>query len=408
MSKSTYGEIFCKKRWAYLFLSMAIMLCLGTVYSWSVFRKPLEELFHIGFTQSGLPYMLSLAVYSVFMLLSGRYVNQCNPRIVITIGAILIGFGWLLSSFATNIYVLTITYGGIIGAGVGIAYGVPMHVIAKLFPERKGFAVGLVLTGFGLSPLVTAPLATYLIDHYGMRKTFWILGISFGVILPILAYPFQYMKFVNNNKTENLSNILDFKNETKTVDMIKSNNFRLLYFNFVIGTMIGLMFIGITSNVGIKLIKTSPGKVTLLISFFAIFNAMGRPVFGWITDKFSTRKAIWISYLFIFTAAIMMLLAKEGSLILYIIAFSIFWFNLGGWLAIAPTSTLAMFGTKYYSQNFGVMFTAYGIGAIIGVLVSGFLVDSFRNYDVIFYFVMVLCIVGILSSKFVKVETTLR
>ena len=74
-------------------------------------------------------------------------------------------------------------------------------------------------------------------------------------------------------------------------------------------------------------------------------------------------------------------------------------FNLGGWLAIAPTSTLAMYGTNNYSQNFGVIFTAYGIGAIIGVLASGLLIDIFQNYHSIFYFVIGLCSIGLVSSQ---------
>jgi len=87
------------------------------------------------------------------------------------------------------------------------------------------------------------------------------------------------------------------------------------------------------------------------------------------------------------------------SLVLFIIAFSIFWFNLGGWLAIAPTSTLDMYGTKHYSQNYGVVFTAYGIGAIIGVLSSGAIMDILQSYNSIFYFVIGLCITGILLSQ---------
>ncbi|MEG0774603.1 hypothetical protein [Clostridium sp.] len=84
---------------------------------------------------------------------------------------------------------------------------------------------------------------------------------------------------------------------------------------------------------------------------------------------------------------------------LYIIAFSIFWFNLGGWLAIAPASTLGLYGTKYYSQNYGVMFTAYGIGAIIGVYTSGMLKDTFGSYQAVFYFIIASCIVGMLLSQ---------
>jgi len=391
------------QRWIYVILGIIIMMCLGTVYSWSVFRLPVERAFDIGSTQSGFPYMVSLAFYSFFMFLTGKYLDKYNPRIIISIGAFLVALGWMLSAYAPNIYVLTITYGVIIGAGVGIAYGVPMTIVSKWFPEKKGLVVGIVLIGFGLSPLITAPLARNLIESYGITKAFLTLGISFGVIIPLLSYPFRYPTELENKSLETSSVLRKHVNDMDTSKMIKSKNFKGLYFNFIIGTMIGLMIIGMTSNVGVQLIKLSPKTVALLMSIFAIFNGVGRPIFGLITEKFSLRKAMLISYGLIIIAALLMLIAKEGSLGIFGIAFSILWFNLGGWLAIAPTATMQMYGTKHYSQNYGVVFTAYGIGAIMGVLTSGLLMDILANYNSIFYFIIGLCIVGmILSQRIMK------
>ena len=395
------SNISPRLRWAYLLLGFLIMMCLGTVYSWSVFRSPIEELYDLSFTQSGLPYMTSLGFYALCMFITGKYLDKHSPRLIITIGTILVAIGWILSSYAPNIFVLTISYGVIIGAGVGIIYGAPITIIAKLFPEKRGLAGGLLLTGFGLSPLLTAPIAESLIENYGVTNTFFILGISFGIILPILAYPFGYIDDTNNSNLFSITSTQNCINDISTSNMLKSKNFKGLYVNFMIGTMIGLMLIGITSNVGVEFIKLSPKTVALLMSLFAVFNGIGRPVFGWMIDKLSTKKAMLISYGLIITAALLMLLAKEGSFIIFSIAFSIFWFNLGGWLAIAPASTLTMYGIRHYCQNYGVVFTAYGIGAIISVLISGLLIDVIQNYDSIFYFVMGLCILGLLFSGFI-------
>lgn len=397
-SNARQSNLKFMKRWIYVFLGIIIMMCLGTVYSWSVFRIPIEKLFDVGSTQSGLPYMVSLAFYAFFMFVTGKFLDKYSPRAIISIGALLVALGWILSAYAPNIYVLTITYGVIIGAGMGIAYGAPMTVVAKWFPEKKGLVVGLVLVGFGLSPLITAPLARNLIENYGITKAFLILGISFGIIIPALSYPFEYPSDSESESIETPFSIRNHINDTNTAKMIKSKNFKGLYFNFIIGTMIGLMLIGMTSNVGVELIKLSPKTVALLISIFAIFNGIGRPIFGIITDKLSFKKATLISYSLIIIAALLMLMAREGSLILFAISFSIFWFNLGGWLAIAPTSTMDMYGTKHYSQNYGVVFTAYGIGAIIGVVASGMLMDILSNYYSIFYLVIGLCVIGITIS----------
>ncbi|MBZ4654199.1 MAG: sugar phosphate permease, partial [Peptococcaceae bacterium] len=166
-----FGMAAEKGRWLYIPLGIIIFMCLGTVYSWSVFRKPLENLFNIGATQSGLPYMLFLASYAILMLISGGFIDKYTPKTIIIVGGIVVGFGWILSGYAWNINVLSITYGIIAGGGVGIVYGVPIAVISKWFPDKKGLAVGLTLLGFGLSPFVTAPLAKWLIDFYGPLQT---------------------------------------------------------------------------------------------------------------------------------------------------------------------------------------------------------------------------------------------
>ncbi|MCC3863760.1 OFA family MFS transporter [Terrisporobacter petrolearius] len=390
-------------RWIYVFLGIIIMICFGTVYSWSIFRIPVEKVFNIGSTQSGLPYMTSLAFYALFMMLSGRYFDKFTPKAIILTGSLLLSFGWILSSFSSNIYILTITYGVIGGAGVGIAYGVPIAIVTKWFPEKKGFAIGFVLLGFGISPLVTAPLARFLIEIFGVMKSFLILGVAFGIIVPILSYQFKYPSELEARMLKKKSGKDDESNDKDTKEMVRSNSFKGLYVNFIIGTMIGLMLIGITNNVGIQLIGLSQKKVASMISVFAIFNGLGRPVFGWITDKLSSKKAMLISYNLIIIAALLMLFSDSDNTTLFSIAFSIFWFNLGGWLSIAPTSTGILYGTKYYSQNFGVVFTAYGIGAILGVASSGLILDIFKNYYYIFYLIIGLCVLGcLLTFKTIK------
>jgi MFS family permease len=397
------NRIKLKQRWIYIILGIIIMMCLGTVYSWTIFRIQVEELYNVGTTESGFPYMISLAFYALFMFLTGKHLDKYSPRLIITFGSILVAIGWLLSSYAPNIYILTITYGVIIGAGVGIAYGAPMRVVTRWFPEKKGFAVGIILGGFGLSPVITAPVARYLIESYGIMQSFKILGISFGIIIPLLSYPFRYPSDDDYKYLGTALKAEENTNDINTKEMIKSPNFKGLYFNFIIGSMIGLMLVGMTSNVGIELIKLPSKTVTLLVSLFSIFNGISRPIFGWVTDKLSPKKAMTISYVLIISAASLMLIANEGSIILFIISFLIFWFNLGGWLAIAPTSTLNIYGTKYYSQNYGVVFTAYGIGAVIGVVSSGLLLDLLNSYDAIFYFVIILCVIGIfMSQKIIK------
>jgi len=385
------------QKFSYIILGLLIMMCLGTVYSWSIFRLRIESLYGIGSTLSGLPYMTSLAFYALFMLVSGRYIDRYSPRLIITIGASLIGSGWILSSFAPNIYAFTFFYGVISGTGVGIAYGVPMSVAAKWFPQSKGLAVGLVLVGFGLSPLVTAPIARILIVSIGAMKTFMVLGISFAILIPILSLPLTYPPASEENQFKK-SNESQINKDKSTSQMLGSVSFKPLYINFLIGSMIGLMMIGMTSSVGVVFSELPQETVYALLPIFAIFNGLGRPLFGWLSDHISVSSAIKISYSLIILAAAIMIFSGKG-IESFTISFSIFWFNLGGWLAIAPGATISLFGQRHYSQNYGVIFTAYGLGAIIGVLSSGALLDFLEDYRIIFGLIIALCIFGIFYSK---------
>ena len=378
-------------KWVYLLFGFLIMMCLGTVYSYGVLRLSIERNYEAGSMLGGLPYMTSLAFYAIFMFLTGKQLERFDPRLVLISGGLLVALGWILSAFAPSIYALTLTYGVIGGSGVGIAYGVPMTAISKWFPERKGLFTGLVLVGFGLSPVVTAPLIRHLVDAFGLQFTFLAIGASFGVLIPLLSLPFRYPKMaagvLEGTKMAALSGV-------ETRDMLRSKGFKALYLNFVIGSMIGLMMVGLTTAAGTVMIGLTSMEVTSLMVLFALFNGAGRPFFGLITDRFSSGRAMLLSYLLILAAALLMLSANEGESLKYAVSFSIFWFNLGGWLAIAPTSTSAMFGSRNYSRNYGVVFTAYGIGAIAGVLASGLLLDVSGSIANVFLFVAFLCILG--------------
>lgn len=384
----------CRRRY-YTVFSIVIMACLGTVYSWSIFRTDIESLYGIGTALSGLPYMISLLFYSLFVFITGRIGERYSPKAIIVIGGILVAAGWILAGTANNILSLTLFYGSVIGCGVGIVYGVPMNMAAKWFPEKRGLITGMILAGFGASPFITAPFARYLSYNFGVLKTFQILGVIFGITIVLPALFFRY-------PTEEESRVLKASSEGKglgtdldTSSMVKTGSFKRLYVMFMTGTMIGLMMVGITSNVGQELIHLPASKTAVLMSLFAVFNGMGRLLFGWLSDRYSYRTAMILSYVLINLGAVIMLVNKDGNLLGYITAFSLFWLTLGGWLAIAPAATMSLYGVVHYSKNYGTVFTAYGIGAIAGVLLSGFFKDIFHGYRQVFYMIIVLSLTGI-------------
>lgn len=392
-STSSSTDPYKYKKWMFVILGMIMFMCLGTVYSWSVFRTPIEEQYQIDATLSGLPYLVFLLGYTASMVITGKLIDRLNPKLMILIGGIMVGLGWFLSGIAVSFNMIIVSYGAISGAGVGIAYGPPIKVISSCFTKKRGVAIGLLLAGFGLSPLVTAPITKALINHIGVNNTFKAVGIFFLIVIPLIGLYFEKPARVTEDTNELKVDDND-TNEGSILEVLKNAKFQGLWLCFVIGTSVGLMIIGISSQIGEELFKIDSNTTAFLLSIFAIFNAIGRPLFGWITDRFSPFVSAMTSFILIFITAGLMYMTKDYTIFIYIIALSVLWMNLGAWLSIAPTTVAMYFGETNYSRNYGVLFTAYGIGAVIGTPLAGYIRTQFGSYQYIFLPIMIMAIIG--------------
>lgn len=391
-------------RWILVLLGLIINLCLGTIYSWSVFVAPLTAYFTktLGQTVTAgdvlLPFSVFLAFFAIAMPFTGKYIEKYGPRNVTIVGGILTGLGWLLASFATSVPMLYVVYGVIGGVGVGIAYGVPVAVAARWFPDRRGLAVGLTVLGFGFSAFFTANIAGWLITTYGVMTTFRIFGVAFVILTVLLALPLRFPKagwtpagWTAPAPVAGQAATCEFRRE----QMLRSTSFYGVWLCYFIGCLAGLMTISIAKPVGTD-VGVEAGLATLLVGFFAIFNGFGRPVFGAITDKFTPRNAAMISFVLIGLASL--LLWQFTGVLVYIVAFALLWGCLGGWLAIAPATTGCYFGTTDYPRCYGVVFLAYGAGAIAGPQLAGFVKTSTGSYLGVFPIVLILAVIGFLIA----------
>ncbi len=384
-------------RWLLIPLGMTILLCLGSVYSWSIFRTPLENELGISASASLLPYTFVLVFYAALMPIAGFYIPRIGTRVITAVGGVIVGSGYILASFATNVGMLVFTYGVIAGTGVGVAYGVPMVVVSRWFPDKKGLAVGLTIIGFGLSPLITAPLANQLISVYTVRPTLRILGFAFTAIILAISLTMK-LPPQGWHPRRNVVASASILTSSFPQNLLKSRSFYGLWICYAISTLVGLSAIGISSAVGEEIINIDPAVAARSVALFALFNGVSRPLFGWLVDRFKPHYIAILSYVLILIACVLMVNVETGQVDTYLIAFCLFWFCLGGWLAMAPTITLGFFNPDHYAQNYGIIFTAYGVGALIGTLVTGRIRDLFGTYIYVFYPMAFLAIVGIIVA----------
>ncbi len=388
-----------KGRWVFVALGLAINVCLGSTYSWSVFRLPLQKLWSIDATASLLPFIFFFASFSVLMPLAGAPLDKYGPRPLAIIGGIVVGIGWILASQAPNIAFLTLAYGIVGGAGVGMVYNATIGASARWFPDRRGLAVGLTVLGVGASPLITAPLGNYLIGIYGVLSSFGIFGITFLILIVLLGWPLRFPSLDWRPKDWTPSQESLQCEDLNRSQMVRTRGFVGLWLGFLIGTLAGMMAVGISSPVGQEVFKLDATTSAALVGVFAVFNGIGRPLFGYLADLIHPRNAAMLSFAIIAAAAMLLGFgAAPGATHVYVVGFCALWLCGGAWLAIAPACTAAFCGTKYYGPNYGLVFTAFGTGAIIGNLIAGQLRDLVGSYVAVFYPVAVLAIVGIVIS----------
>ncbi|MDH7593110.1 MAG: OFA family MFS transporter [Methanomicrobiales archaeon] len=394
------------KRWSLVVIGLLINVCLGSIYSWSVFVGPLTKYFtdtlgqQVTASEVLLPFSVFLAFFAIAMPFAGKYIDRWGPRRVAILGGVLTGAGWLLAGSAGSVQILYIVYGVIGGIGVGITYGVPVAVAARWFPERRGLAVGLTLLGFGVSPFLTANVADIFINLFGVMQTFRIFGLGFIALIVLLSLPLAFPPagWTPSRTPSAKGSDAPVSCELRREQMLRTPSFYGLWLCYFIGCLSGLMAISIAKPVGTELVQLESGLATVLVGFFAIFNGGGRPLFGYLADRLSPRNTALLSFLLIGVASLAIFSIQTTSV--YIAAFAILWGCLGGWLAIAPTATASFFGTGDYPRCYGMVFLAYGAGAIAGPMLAGFIRTSTGTYLGVFPYVAGLSLLGLIIAFF--------
>jgi OFA family oxalate/formate antiporter-like MFS transporter len=396
-------------RAAYLLLGFVMNLMLGTAYAWSVFKTPLITGFGATNFSSMLPFALALAMFSVGMVFAGRLVDKHGPRIVAILGGVLVGAGYMLSSLMDKtpwpMETLTVTYGVIVGLGIGFAYNPPIPTAVRWFPVRKGFASGLVVMGFGLSALFTAPLADFLIRTYGVPTTFLILGILFFVVLVALG---AFLSFPPADWHPPAEVAMKSKRAWKPVAevgtraMLRSPTFWLAWTLYTLGTAGGFMIIG-----NAKPLATEVGAVTnavlatAAVQVLAVFNSGGRPLFGRLADVWGPRQTLLVMYILLLGAMALLSISTGAWIPLYA-GIALTGMIFGGFLAVMPALSTLFFGAKNLGTNYGVLFTGYGFGAVVALFASGWIRDFFGSYTPAFYIGIALSAMGLVLSLGVR------
>lgn len=393
-------------RWAYLAVGLAMNLLLGTAYSWSVFRAALIQEFAgsgaDGFTAL-LPFAAAMAMFAVGMVFAGRAVDRHGPRKVALVGVIVFGTGYLLCSLMDRtpwpIPTLTILYGSLVGLGTGFGYNPTITTAVRWFPVRKGLASGIVVMGVGLSPVVTAPLAGYLIGLYRVPATFLLLGLLFLAVLVPLSLLLQFPPEGWQPPAEIASRAHQVWKPVAEIGpraVLRSRVFWALWALYVLGTAEGFLVIGNAFTIAKEIGLASDAVATLAVMVLALFNSGGRPTFGRVVDRLPPRATLALMYGLLLVA--MAILSASAGILPVFAGIALTGVVFGGFLAVMPALSTLHFGSRNSGANYGLLFTAFGVGNVVALFAGGWIREATGSFSVAFNIGLALSAIGLLLS----------
>jgi OFA family oxalate/formate antiporter-like MFS transporter len=358
-------------RWGIALAGIFMQIALGAVYAWSVFRIPLSKQFGWSISQVTLTFTISILMLGFAAFVGGLWLNKKGPRIVALTGGFLYSLGVFLASFSANkLWWLYMSYGVIGGIGLGFGYIVPVAVLVKWFPDKRGFITGVAVGGFGAGALVTAPVATRLIQSVGVLQTFAYLGIAY-LIVTLAAGAFMQNP-PDGWKPEGWSP------SAAQVANRAANDYTL---STAVGTwqywaLWLLLFLNVTA--GISLIsQESPifqefAKVTAIVAasmvgIVSIGNAVGRVFWAWVSDGITRKMTFFVMFL-LQVGLFWFLPGITDAKILTIVSFVIL-MCYGGGFGTMPAFAADYFGAKNVGPIYGLMLTAWGLASAFGPLI---------------------------------------
>ncbi len=401
-----------KRRWLVVLGALLVQFCLGAIYAWGAFTKALQDpagAYAFTATQAQAIFSAGLATFAIVMILAGRWQDKAGPRKVALAGAVLLGAGYILAGLlgGAGFWPILFFIGIVGGAGIGLGYVCPIAACVKWFPDLKGFVTGLAVAGFGAGAFIFVKLAgTWggFIETYGVNGTFTAFGIIFIISVVagalLLSNPpvgWRPAGWQPKESEANAPKAEDFKQG----ECVRTYQFWMLWLTFVFSAGSGLMVIGCLKNFGELACSLSSSVAASALGIMALFNGLGRIVWGTVSQKVGVRRAIAIMCALqaLMLAGILKIGAGEWGLI---VAACWIGFNFGGNFSLFPLATAESFGTKNLGANYGAMFTSYGVGGIVMPILAGSLWDIFGSYNGAFMIAALICIIASVLAFIVK------
>lgn len=377
--------------WSVALAGTGINLALGVLYTWSVISKGVPEAWGWSETAKSWPYAIACLAFCLMMVPAGWMQDRIGPRLVATIGGVLVGAGLIIASFTTSPVGYIIGFGVLAGSGIGFGYASATPPAVKWFPAAKtGLIAGIVVSGFGLASVYAAPLARWLTGEFGLATTMMTLGIGFLVVVVLFAQrlvppPHGYVPPGTPRQAGGAGPT--HEHEFTPGEMLRTWQFSALWFMYACGAGAGLMIISKLALLAQLQAGLALGFV--LVAVLAVGNGFGRIAAGSLSDRIGRRTTLVICFTMQAGLILLLSLTREGSVLASPTVLgalsALIGANYGANLALFPSITKDFYGLKHFGVNYGLVFTAWGFGGFLLALLAGRVYDQTQTFTFAYY-----------------------
>jgi OFA family oxalate/formate antiporter-like MFS transporter len=359
-------------RWIQLILGLVCMMAVSSPqYVWTLFTKPIMANLGVTLPEVQVTFSILIVLQTFFSPFQGYLVDKFGPRLLLSVGAILTGLSWILAANVSSLGGLYLTYGALGGVGTGIIYVGVVGLMVKWFPDRRGFAVGVVAAGYGMGAIMTTFPITNSLAGTGLAHTLTVFGAIFAAIGTLAALGLRQPPA--NFKPAAVAVDVARTNPAPEVGpaaMLKTPVFWLMFLMMTMMSTSGLMVISQMASFAKDFGVTSVtvfglAALPLALTIDRFTNGLTRPFFGWVSDRYGRESTMALAFILEGIAMSLWLLTRDNA-VLFVLLSGVVFFGWGEIFSLFPSTLTDTFGTKHATTNYGFLYMAQGVGSVFG------------------------------------------
>jgi OFA family oxalate/formate antiporter-like MFS transporter len=398
-------------RWGLVAAALLLQFSTGGVYAWSVFSKALQaaEPFQLSKVESTLPFQVTIGMIFIGTYIGGRIQDRRGPRTVAMIGGAIYGIGIILASFARSgdqLWLLVLGYGVLGGFGLGLAYIVPIAMLQKWFPDRRGMITGLAVGGFGFGAVLTAPVAQWLIEGNRDVPTSAFLPLGIGYLIASVAGaaffrnpPEGYR--VPGYEPATSGRVVDSGRDYTQGEALRTWQWYALTAILTLAVAAGIALISQAAASFTDIAGYSAGAAAAAVGILGLFNGAGRIVWGTLSEKIG-RMTTFIAILAI-EGVCLLLLPHVGNAALFFVLAALIYLCYGGAFGTMPATAGDFFGLKNAGAVYGLMLIGWSIGGVVGPLIAAALIGGDKDYTTAYTTIGIITLVAIAAAAVTRI-----